>query len=469
METNAFFDDISARIAQRLRAATHEIIAAVAWFTDPELFDALCRQAGQGRRVRLAVLDDPINVAPGRLNFRRLQEIGGEVFMIPGAGGTNAPIMHHKFCVIDRATIIMGSYNWTKRAQDNDENIVVLSDAVELAADYLDAFDALLAKHALGAPVLDTAQVRRRLEIIRSLLLLDEWETLAGQLAKLRPVAATLELKPLFDALDQRESAKACDWISAYLQRATALTLAADHEIPLLRLKLSGLEYQITALTAEKAEVERLIHAFSVRSGHEIGDLITRYLQLRAEQLRRKADSAPDDTETEAEAERARTDYEQYRDTNEETRQAPEPPTLSVEDTQRLKHLYREASQKCHPDKVDGPDRARATELFVQLNAAYKANDLSGVLAIHAAVREGNLFVDRAKTLTASESLGHAIAQLQQELERLQRVIRQLHRSDIYRTFRDLDDWDAYFEQQRVALQLAIQELEKELDNGLTF
>ena len=85
------------------------------------------QQAGRGLRVRLAVLDDRINVGPGRLNFPRLQDFGGEVFLIP-AGGDRDPIMHHKFCVIDRATVIIGSYNWTKRAQDNDESITVIAD-----------------------------------------------------------------------------------------------------------------------------------------------------------------------------------------------------------------------------------------------------------------------------------------------------------------------------------------------------
>jgi phosphatidylserine/phosphatidylglycerophosphate/cardiolipin synthase-like enzyme len=32
-------------------------------------------------------------------------------------------IMHHKFCVIDINTVISGSYNWTNKAQFNDESI----------------------------------------------------------------------------------------------------------------------------------------------------------------------------------------------------------------------------------------------------------------------------------------------------------------------------------------------------------
>jgi len=107
METTAHFENIPQEIARRLTAATQEIVVAVAWFTDRDLFDVLCRQAGLGLRVRLAVLGDRINIGPGKLNFQRLQDCGGAVFLIP-AGGDRDPIMHHKFCIIDRATVIIG-------------------------------------------------------------------------------------------------------------------------------------------------------------------------------------------------------------------------------------------------------------------------------------------------------------------------------------------------------------------------
>jgi len=61
METTAHFENIPQEIARRLTAATQKIVVAVAWFTDRDLFDVLCRQAGRGLRVRLAVLGDRIN------------------------------------------------------------------------------------------------------------------------------------------------------------------------------------------------------------------------------------------------------------------------------------------------------------------------------------------------------------------------------------------------------------------------
>lgn len=459
MDTTAHFQGIPQEIAKRLGSATQEIVVAVAWFTDQDLFDVLSRQAGRGRRVRLAVLNDEINRGPGRLNFRRLEDIGGEVFLIP-AGGDRDPVMHHKFCVIDRGTVIIGSYNWTKRARDNDESITVITDGPEIAADYLNAFDALLRKHGLSTTGIDSPQVRRRLEIVRNLLLLEDWDALAPQLDRLRPAGGALHLEPLFTALRAHDGSAAVTWIDDYLQRATALTIATDQEVAFLRLTLRGLEYQVTALSDEKAEIERLIHAYSLRSSHAIGDLITRYLALRAEKLRRKATVEKD---AEAEAASARTDYEEYRDTQSRTRETPAPPQLPPDDLRELRRLYREASQRCHPDKVRQADHEHANRLFVQLQAAYRNNDLAGVRAIHSAVREGHLFADRSLILTETESLGHAIAALRRERDQLTSQIHQLRRSEAYRALKDLDDWDAYFAEQRVALEQAIEQLEAEL------
>lgn len=460
MDTTAHFENISQEIAKHLGEATHEIVAAIAWFTDPELFDVMCKQAGRGLRVRLAVQKDQINIGPGKLNFQRLKHIGGEVFLIP-VGDARGRIMHHKFCVIDRQTVIMGSYNWTKRAQDNEENIVILTDGPDVAADYLEAFDLLLGKYGFSAPAIDPTEVRRRLEIARNLLFLDDWDTLQIQVDRMRPASRAMHLEPLFSLFEAKDSATAISWIEDYLNKATALANTSDQEVAFLRLTLRGLEHQVTAISAEKSEIERQIHAFAQRNSYVLGDLITRYLELRAIYFRHKTEETP---EFEPEADNAQEEYEQYREANEQARDVPEPIRLNLDDLRELKRLYRQASQKCHPDKVDEADRDQAKRLFVQLQTAYKRNDLAGVRAVHAAVREGNLFVDRSVVLTETETLGHAIAVLQQELDQLAASILQLRRSETYRTLSAHADLDAYFAEQEVRLKESIQKLEQELD-----
>ena len=58
METQAYFENIRDHIKVRLTDAEHSIDLAVAWFTDRVLFDALCRKAKSGVKVRLLLFDE---------------------------------------------------------------------------------------------------------------------------------------------------------------------------------------------------------------------------------------------------------------------------------------------------------------------------------------------------------------------------------------------------------------------------
>ena len=120
METQAYFENIQTQIQERLASAEKEIDLAVAWFTDRVLFKTLCKKAASGVRVRLLMFDDDINAQ--NLPFDELTNSGGKIFRL------SKILMHNKFCVIDRAVVMTGSYNWTSKANsDNYENITVTS------------------------------------------------------------------------------------------------------------------------------------------------------------------------------------------------------------------------------------------------------------------------------------------------------------------------------------------------------
>ncbi|NEX20290.1 hypothetical protein G3480_08175 [Thiorhodococcus mannitoliphagus] len=472
METTAHFENIPKEIAKRLTAASAHIAIAVTRFTDRDLFDLLCRQAGRGLQVQLAVPNDAHNVGPGRLNVQRLRDSGGHVFLLP-AGSDDAPTLDHNFCVIDQATVITGSYPWTQPAQDNPDGLIlVITDGTPngfdsesdlsrtIAADYLDAFQTLLRDHGLGFQGIDPAEIRRRLEIVRNLLLLEDWDTLAAQLDKLQPARLALGLDPLFAALQDQHGDDALIWIDDYLTGSAERAPVKHQQTALLHLALRALDLQINALRDEQAEIERQIHAFSLRASHALGDLTSRYLELQAEKQRRQAATDP---ALQAEADRAQADYEQYRDANARAHETPPPPPLKAEDLGELKRLYREASQRCHPDKVNAEDQERAGELFIQLQAAYRNNDLATVQAIHARVREGQLFVTQGVPLTDAETLQHAIVVLRHDLDQLMAELQALRRNDTYQTLKALTDWDAYFDEQRLTLEEAVFQLEAEL------
>ena len=116
------FEDIQKQILAELEAAKYTIWVAVAWFTDPVLFQKLIEKKNQGVNVQIIIMNDQINLN-GELNF----EAQFETKRIP-KNGYFENITHHKFCVIDLQRTINGSYNWTKKAQFNQENITIMTD-----------------------------------------------------------------------------------------------------------------------------------------------------------------------------------------------------------------------------------------------------------------------------------------------------------------------------------------------------
>src|SRR3990167_462158 len=174
MELKAHFSNIHKVIIHHLEQAQTEIVAAIAWFTDRDIFEVPCKKARSGIKVSVALIGDEINQGPGGLNFQRLSNFGGQVIFLP-PGSRDAPTMHHKFCVIDSVTVITGSYNWSQKARSNDENITIVTDSQDFAGSYLGTFDSLLARSGHGSPVVaDVDAARRRLEMIRNLVLLGE-------------------------------------------------------------------------------------------------------------------------------------------------------------------------------------------------------------------------------------------------------------------------------------------------------
>lgn len=83
----------------------------------------------------MIINDDDINRNSG-LNYEQYFE----VYRIKKVGNYEYNnIMHNKFCVIDLKIVINGSYNWTKKAQYNEENINVIENR-EIAEEFASKF-----------------------------------------------------------------------------------------------------------------------------------------------------------------------------------------------------------------------------------------------------------------------------------------------------------------------------------------
>lgn len=460
MELKAHFSNIHKVIIAHLEQAQTEIVAAVAWFTDRDIFEVLCKKSRSGIKVSLALIGDEINQGPGGLNFHRLSNLGGKVVFLP-PGSRDEPTMHHKFCVIDGNKVITGSYNWSQKARSNDENITVVSDSADFASKYLDTFDSILARAGHNAPIVaDTEAARRRLEMIRNLVLLGEQDDIPAHLRKLRPVAEALQLSRIISALDNGEYKAALEHIDVYLRKATALVASEFVDIARLRFHLETLELRLESLIDEKAELERRLVIFNRRYDDVLGDVIQRVLKARAERARlfvAERKKAKEREAAEAAAEDAQEAYEEYSRQHEELQRAESPPKLNEDDERELKSLYRKACSLSHPDKVPEEKKEAAHHVFVELQDAYKSNDVARVREIYDTIKAGGLPETRSTTLSEVDTLKTAIAELEFTISKLAAELRALQESDGVRLINIAGptetDWQTYLERQRQVLE----------------
>ncbi len=473
MELKAHFSNIHKVIIGHLEQAQSEIVAAIAWFTDRDIFEVLCKKARAGVKVSVALIGDEINQAPGGLNFHRLTNLGGQVIFLP-PGSRNERTMHHKFCVIDRATVITGSYNWSHKARSNDENITVVTDSTDFASKYLDTFDSLLDRTGHAAPVVaDADAARRRLEMIRNLVILGEQDDAATHLRKLRPVAEALQLDSIITALDNGEYKAALEHIDAYLRKATALVVAGFADIARLRFQLETLEFRLESLSDEKGDLDRRLITFNRRHDDALGDLIQRILKARAELARfiaARKKKVNENTEAEADAQEAEDAEEAYRDysrQHEELQREKPLPKLDEEAERELKSLYRKACSLCHPDKLPEEKKAAAHRVFVELQNAYKCNDLPRLREIYAALKAGGIPETRSTALSEVEALKAAIAELEYAIARLVAELKALQASDGTKLMDTAGateaNWQCFFEQQRETLEIELNKIVSDL------
>ncbi len=138
MKTQAYFQDIQKEIINQISSAKSSILIAVAWMTDQSIFNVLLKKAKDGVKIELLLVNDEINNEKTRIQHKDLEDFGGCVYFItPTIEGA---IMHHKFCVIDDNIVITGSYNWSNRAKQNDENIIITRGSPDLVDQFNSEF-----------------------------------------------------------------------------------------------------------------------------------------------------------------------------------------------------------------------------------------------------------------------------------------------------------------------------------------
>ncbi len=296
----------------------------------------------------------------------------------------------------------------------------------------------------------DLSKIIKRLELIKSLIHLEEDSEIDSHLTKLQLFPTDNKLEIIISLLQDKAYSKAMPAIDEYINRHHQVGLYIDSELEGLKLEAKVLEAEVNDLSDEKAELEKLIHDFGVRHNNELGELILKILRFRKSQ----AKGTPKEAEAEKDFNEYNKEYEVSK--NEKLNK------LSEEDQKELKQKYRKASKLCHPDVVSEEQKELADKLFAELNAAYERNDLKRVREILENLEKGNFFVSKSDSITEKQLLKAEIEKLRMRIKELKEQMKTIKESEAFTTISGISDWDAYFKETKEKLQ----EQAKELDNG---
>jgi phosphatidylserine/phosphatidylglycerophosphate/cardiolipin synthase-like enzyme len=123
-------------VVGELRRARHEVLVLAYSFTSRPITEALIEARARG--VRVEVVLDHSNEKDAHTDLPHLLEKGLAPLIDP-----HHAIAHNKVMVIDAATVITGSFNFTHQAEhENAENLLVLKGFPALARQYLGNFEA---------------------------------------------------------------------------------------------------------------------------------------------------------------------------------------------------------------------------------------------------------------------------------------------------------------------------------------
>ena len=128
---------------------------------------------------------------------------------------------------------------------------------------------------------IDFLKIIKRLELIKSLIALEEENEIAVHITRLRQFSLNGELENIITLLEQKSYSKAMPAIEAFINQHNQVGFYIDPELEGLKLEAKVLEAEVNQLSDDKADLEKLIHDFGVRHNNELGELILKILRFR--------------------------------------------------------------------------------------------------------------------------------------------------------------------------------------------
>jgi len=151
MVLQAMFSNIEKCLLSNIKNTNGHLRIAVAWFTNPNIYELLIKLLEKGKKIEIILCDDSINFTNEKVDFQKLINKGAEIRI-----SRYPKLMHNKFCVIDRKLIISGSYNYTINAEKNNFENVIISTDISLINQFLNHFEELITQTELLISISET-------------------------------------------------------------------------------------------------------------------------------------------------------------------------------------------------------------------------------------------------------------------------------------------------------------------------
>ncbi len=353
--------------------------------------------------------------------------------------------------------------------QTNYEHLLItIIEDPDIALQFITEFKFLIKKHffqEVEQTVIDYGRICIRFDIIKNLIQLNDTVEIKKQILKLRQEITNSDIneniKQINNILDFCFCGSYTEALKLILQfntRMRSLTVFIDPEIMAMKLEMKALEIQISSLEDEKIEIEKLLFNFEIRHNKELGDLIKKLLYLRKEKLKKEAEIDPTKN---SEAEEAQKEFENFtEDLNESSNNSIA--EISEEDKLILKTNFRKASKMCHPDIVHEKFKESAEQTFRELRNAYELNDIEKVNEILLNLEKG-IFTNKSNQINEKLELTINLNQLRIKRDKVEKDLKELKLSDVYKTVASIDNWDKYFSSCKMTFTKEIEDYERGL------
>lgn len=121
----SFFRSIEAEIIDRIESAEISIFIVMAWFTSKPIKEALVDAKRNNPALEIGIVTDD-NEINNNYFFNSRSEMESTGIKLPVK--VDKRFLHRKFMVIDEQTTLIGSYNYTRKANFNAENLAAYHD-----------------------------------------------------------------------------------------------------------------------------------------------------------------------------------------------------------------------------------------------------------------------------------------------------------------------------------------------------